>query len=93
MEKKMTYVTPPTAIAYNIARGTSLEGCGISSAMCDAASNPIKDNADWSKPSIHATPSFHPVSLLNSAKTNSARFLGAVARIVIDITTTARIDQ
>lgn len=91
--RNSSYVTPPTPIAYNIARGTSFAGCGISSAICDAASNPIKDSADCSRPSIHDTPSLHPVSLLNSVKTNFALFFGAVARIVIDITTTARIDQ
>ncbi len=40
------YVTPPTRMAYMIARGASTEGHGISSVMCMAASNPIRDSAD-----------------------------------------------
>jgi hypothetical protein len=80
-------------MAYIIALGASSAGRGISSVICNAASNPINDRADWRRPSIHATPSTHPVSLLKSVNTNLASFFGDVASNVILITITARIDQ
>lgn len=49
--------------------------------------------ADCNRPSIHATPSGHPVSLVNTVKTNSASVLGAVARITTEVVIQAVIDQ
>jgi hypothetical protein len=49
--------------------------------------------ADCNKPSIHATPSGHPVSFVNTVKTNLASVLGAVARMTADVAIQATIDQ
>jgi hypothetical protein len=73
--------------------GASRVGCGISSVMCVIASYPINERADCNKPSIQATPSGQPVSLVNRVKTNSAFVLGAVARMTADVAIQAVRDQ
>jgi hypothetical protein len=76
-----------------IAMGASRVGRGISSVMCVIASYPIKERADCNRPSIHATPSGQPVSLVNWVKTNSAFVLGAVARMTAEVAIQAVRDQ
>jgi hypothetical protein len=49
--------------------------------------------ADCNKPNIHATPSGHPVSFVNTVKTNLASVLGAVASMTADVAIQATIDQ
>lgn len=88
-----THVTPPTPIAYTMARGASSDGRGISSVMCAAASKPINDRADCRRPRIHAIPSTQPVELEKLVNTNLALFLDDVANSVMLMTTTARMDQ
>jgi hypothetical protein len=51
------------------------------------------NTADCNKPSIHATPSGHPVSFVKTVNTNSASVLGAVARITAEVAIQAVIDQ
>lgn len=88
-----TPVMPPTKMAYIMARGVSLLGDGISSVMWQAASKPMRESALCRRPRIQAVPLLQPVSLRKFAKTKEASFLEDVARMVMLITTTARIDQ
>jgi hypothetical protein len=88
-----TYVTPPMATQVIMAIGASRVGRGISSVICVMASYPIKERADCNRPSIQATPSGQPVSLVNWVKTNSAFVLGAVAMMTAEVATQAVRDQ
>jgi hypothetical protein len=90
---KIVPVVPPTPTAYTIANGASREGVGISSVIWRTASYPIRDKADWSRPRIHAMPSFQPVSFWKVAKTNSGEVLSDVERRTTLATNTLRMDQ
>lgn len=61
--------------------------------MCSAASNPMRDNADCSRPRIQAIPSDQPFSFWKSVKTKDASFLSDVARSTMLIITTPNNDQ
>lgn len=55
--------------------------------------DPTKERADWSSPSIQAVPSLHPVVFEKLVKTNVASVLGEVASSTMLITTTLVTDQ
>lgn len=87
------HVTPPTPIAYTIARGASREGFGISSVMCKMTSKAMRERADCSRPKSHDIPSDQPVSLLKVVKTNSASVLSCMESKTMVMTTTPRMDH
>lgn len=86
MVAQTTYVIPPIATLYTIAFGVSLEGFGISSLICVAASHPISESADWTIPSTHAIPLIQPVLLSKPMKTKFAVvFFDVASRTILTI--------